>query len=64
LWKHTSQSSHPIRLVAVAEVGQQSEKFYAAVQEELFANEVHLYRFDQLGPLVQDIKSNATLHSA
>lgn len=62
LWKHTSKSEHPTRLVAVADVGEQSEEFYEAVQEELYRNDVRLYRLDQLGPLIEDIEANSLAH--
>lgn len=63
LWKHFSDTDAPRRLIAVADIGEQSEEFFGAVQEELYANEVRLYRLDQLGPLVEDIVKNAKLHS-
>ena len=64
LWKHTANSDHPTRLVAVADVGEQSEEFYEAVQEELFRNDVRLYRLDQLDPLIDDIEANSAAHGA
>lgn len=63
LWKHFLGSDSPHRLIAVVDVSEQSEDFYAAVQEELAENEVRLYRLDQLDPLIDDINYNASLHS-
>lgn len=62
LWRHFQQKQEKMRLVVVGDFRGQSNEFYHAVGDRLEENHVRLYRLDHLGPLVEDIQENASLH--
>ena len=62
LWKHSNQTGEQKRLVVVADFGELPDRFYDAVGEQLEESHVRLYRWDEMGPLLEDIEQNARLH--
>jgi Protein of unknown function (DUF3037) len=64
LWKHFENNiANRKRLNVVADFSQQSNAFYHAVSDQFQDANMKLYRLDNLGPLLNDIKENAALHS-
>jgi hypothetical protein len=63
LWKHFQNERDKKRLLVVGDFSKQPNEFYHAVGNLLEENHVRLYRLDQLGPLIEDIKVNMKLHS-
>jgi hypothetical protein len=62
LWKHFQNERDKKRLLVVGDFSKQPNEFYHAVGDLLEENHVRLYRLDQLGPLIEDIKVNMKLH--
>ncbi len=63
LWKQSQRDGPPKRLVVVGDFSDKPNSFYEAVHEQLGNSQVRLYRLDHIGPLVEDITQNASLHS-
>lgn len=62
LEKHYEGALEKSRLVIVGDFHDQPSEFYEAVAEQFGESGVRLYRIDHLGPLIDDIKNNASLH--
>jgi hypothetical protein len=56
-------SSGAKRLVVVADMGNHSRQFFDMAAEQIKRNEARLYRLDDLGGLIDDIKRQADLHN-
>jgi hypothetical protein len=63
LWKQSQRDGPQKRLVVVGDFSGKPNSFYDAVGEQLEKSHVRLYRLDHIGPLVEDITQNASLHS-
>lgn len=64
LWKQSKIDGPLKRLVVVGDFSDKPDSFYEAVGEQLEKSHVRLYRLDNIGPLVEDITQNASLHSS
>lgn len=62
LRRYSVSKGDPKRLIVVGEFSPDKNDFFRAVDEMMVSHGVKLYRLDNIGPLVEDIKSNAKLH--
>lgn len=63
LYDSTRGTDTPKRLVVVGDFQQQDESLFPAIESVMSEHQVKLYSFDELDPLLEEIRKSSILHS-